>query len=141
LSQHPSPLMHAKTAFSKIVFKVKFSRPILFPISLIYSTYTSKNPVFLKLPVLFVYPMKAVILSYRGGRHTQKTNQLVLEVEGVKNKEDAEKLLDKKVVWKTPTGKEISGVVSKVHGKKGGVLAKFERGLPGQALGTQAEVQ
>jgi large subunit ribosomal protein L35Ae len=61
--------------------------------------------------------MKAVIINYRGGQHTQKTNQLVLEAEGVKNKEDAEKILGKKVVWKTPTGKEITGVISKIHGK------------------------
>ena len=84
--------------------------------------------------------MRGVIVNYRGGRHTQKTNQLVVEVEGVKNKEEAEKLLGKKVVWKTPSGKEISGAVAKIHGKKGGVLAKFTKGLPGQALGTEVDV-
>ena len=84
--------------------------------------------------------MKGVIVNYRSGRHTQKMNQLVVEVEGVKKKEDAEKLMGKKVVWKTPSGNAINGQISKVHGKKGGVLVKFERGLPGQALGTAMDV-
>lgn len=84
--------------------------------------------------------MKGVIVNYRGGRHTQKTNHLIVEVEGVKKKEEAEKLIGKKAVWKTPSGKLINGEISKIHGKKGGVLAKFEKGLPGQALGTEVEV-
>jgi large subunit ribosomal protein L35Ae len=84
--------------------------------------------------------MKAKVVNYRGGKHTQKANELVLEVEGVASKEDSKKLLKKKVEWTTPSGKKISGEVSKVHGNKGCVLARFEKGLPGQALGTSAEV-
>jgi len=84
--------------------------------------------------------MKAVIVNYRGGRHTQKTNQLVLQVDGVGSKDDAKGILGKKVEWTTPSGKKISGKVSKVHGNKGCVLAQFEKGLPGQALGKEVEV-
>jgi len=84
--------------------------------------------------------MKASIVNYRGGRHTQKTNELVLSVEGVGSKEEAKKILKKKVEWTTPSGKKISGKVSKVHGNKGCVLARFEKGMPGQALGTPVEV-
>ena len=84
--------------------------------------------------------MKATIVNYRGGRHTQKTNEMIVEVEGVGSKEDAKKLLKKKVEWTTPSGKKIAGVITKLHGGKGCVLARFERGLPGQALGTELEV-
>jgi len=89
---------------------------------------------------LLPHKMKATILNYRGGRHTQKTNQLVVEVDGVKSKEEARGILGKKIEWTTPSGNKISGTVSKVHGSKGCVLTKFEKGLPGQALGTESEV-
>ena len=84
--------------------------------------------------------MKASIVNYRGGRHTQKTNEMVLDVEGVANKEDAKKILKKKVEWTTPSGKKITGQITKIHGGKGCVLGRFERGLPGQALGTEVEI-
>lgn len=84
--------------------------------------------------------MKGKIVNYRGGKHTQKTNQLVVMIDEVKTKDDAKKLMKKKVEWTTPSGKKITGEVSKVHGNKGAVLVKFEKGLPGQALGTDVEV-
>ncbi|MFH0860929.1 MAG: 50S ribosomal protein L35ae [Candidatus Altiarchaeota archaeon] len=84
--------------------------------------------------------MKGTIVNYRGGRHTQKPNQLVVHVEGVKTKEDSKKLMKKKAVWTTPGGNKINGEVSKTHGGKGQVLVKFEKGLPGQALGTELEI-
>lgn len=84
--------------------------------------------------------MKGTIVNYRSGRHTQKTNQLVVIVDGTKNKDGAKELLKKKVEWTTPSGKKIAGEVSKTHGSKGQVLVKFERGLPGQALGTNVEI-
>jgi len=34
----------------------------------------------------------------------------------------------------------INGVVSKAHGRNGSILAKFEKGLPGQALGTEVDI-
>lgn len=84
--------------------------------------------------------MKATIMNYRGGKRTQNTNEMILEVDGVGSKEDAKKILKKKVEWTTPSGKKMMGEVSKLHGGKGCVIARFEKGLPGQAIGTQAEV-
>jgi large subunit ribosomal protein L35Ae len=57
-----------------------------------------------------------------------------------KEKESAEKLIGKKVKWKTASGKEMEGTVSRTHGAKGAVLAQFKPGLPGQAIGTKAEI-
>jgi large subunit ribosomal protein L35Ae len=84
--------------------------------------------------------MEAVIVNYRRGRRTQNTNQMVLKPTDSKNKEDAEKLIGKKVEWTTPTGKKMEGKVSKTHGNKGAVLAQFRPGLPGQAVGTKAQI-
>lgn len=85
--------------------------------------------------------MQALVLGYRTGRHTQNVNQMLLQVEGVSSKDKAKELVGKKLVWKTPGGKEISGEVIGLHGNKGVVRAKFERNLPGQAIRTRAELK
>jgi len=85
--------------------------------------------------------MRARITDYRGGRHTQKPNQMVMEVDGVSTKEGAAELVGKQVVWASPAGKKIAGKVTGPHGNKGRVRALFEKGLPGQAIGTQAEIK
>ena len=84
--------------------------------------------------------MKGKIVNYRGGRRTQYTNQFVILPEGFSKKEEAKKIMGKKVEWTTPSGKKISGKVTRVHGSKGAVIGKFEKGLPGQALGTEVEI-
>lgn len=84
--------------------------------------------------------MKATILSYRKGRHTQNVNQMLVGIDTIDSREKAEKLLGKKLVWKSPSGKEIKGEIIGVHGGKGVVRAKFERNLPGQAIGTNVEM-
>jgi len=84
--------------------------------------------------------MKAKIANYKGGVHTQYADRMILVPEGVTSKEQAEKLVGKKVAWTTPGGNKINGVVSKAHGRNGSILAKFEKGLPGQALGTEVDI-
>jgi len=84
--------------------------------------------------------MEAVIVSYRRGRRTQNTRQMVIKPEGSATKEEAEKLVGKTVEWETASGKKMTGKVSKPHGAKGAVLAQFDPGLPGQAIGTKAQI-
>jgi len=84
--------------------------------------------------------MKAQITSFRGAYKNQKASNQVI-VRAADSKEAAEKLVDKKILWLSPKGKEIAGKVSAVHGGKGAVRAIFEKGLPGQAIGTDAEIQ
>jgi len=84
--------------------------------------------------------MDAVIVNYRRGRRTQNTNQMILKPAETSSKADAETLVGKKVKWKTASGKEMTGQVSKPHGSKGAVLAQFRPGLPGQAIGTKAQI-
>ena len=84
--------------------------------------------------------MDAVVMSYRRGRRTQNTNQVILKPEASNNAEEAEKLIGKKVEWATTSGKKLVGEISRVHGGKGAVVAQFRPGLPGQAMGTKAQI-
>jgi len=85
--------------------------------------------------------MEATIVNYRRGLHTEYTNQFIIEIEGVKSKDEANKLAGKKVIWKTLTGKEIIGKITHAHGNNGAMLVRFEKGLPGQAIGTKLVVE
>ena len=84
--------------------------------------------------------MEGIILSYRRGRHTQNVNQMLVEIEGIDSRKKAEEVLKKKLVWTSPSGKEIKGEIIGLHGSKGIVRAKFERNLPGQAVGTKVKM-
>jgi large subunit ribosomal protein L35Ae len=85
--------------------------------------------------------MEGIIISYRGSHKTQNTNQMIIKADGVETREKASELLKKEIIWKTPTGKEIKGVILAEHGNRGALRAKFERGLPGQALGTKVDIK
>jgi large subunit ribosomal protein L35Ae len=84
--------------------------------------------------------MKGKVVNYRGGQRTQKTNQMVIAPENCETKEEAAKLLGKTVEWTTPSGKKIVGKVSRIHGRRGAIVAAFAKGLPGQSLGTEIEI-
>ncbi len=85
--------------------------------------------------------MKGLIVSFRRGRHTQTNNQMIIKVESVNDKEKAAGLVNKEVVFKTQTGKEIKGKITNVHGNSGAVRALFEKGMPGQALAKNVEIK
>ena len=85
--------------------------------------------------------MEATIVNFRRGISTQKDSHMVIQVPGTDSREKAEKLVGKKVVWKSPAGKELKGEIRAAHGNKGAVRAIFESGMPGQSLGTKVEVQ
>ena len=82
--------------------------------------------------------MKARILNYRQGQRTITQNQVILDM-GADSNEKANKLLGTRVVYKTKN-KTLHGVVSRVHGNSGKVIARFRTGLPGQCLGRDVEV-
>ncbi|MBU2577147.1 MAG: 50S ribosomal protein L35ae [Nanoarchaeota archaeon] len=84
----------------------------------------------------------ATVIQFRQGRKTQKARHFLIEIPGVDSREKATKFVGKNVAWKS-TGKEptiISGKISSAHGGNGVVRAIFEKGLPGQAIGTGVEV-
>lgn len=84
--------------------------------------------------------MKGRLSNYRRGVHTEYTNQYVVEVDGVEDRPSADGIVGRKVIWKTSSGKQIVGKISKAHGNSGAVLARFDKGLPGQAIGTEVEI-
>ena len=85
--------------------------------------------------------MQGTIVNFKGGRHTQVTNQMIIVVDSVKNKEEAAKLVGKKVIWKSPANKEIKGEIRAAHGNKGAVRVLFETGMPGQSLGKEVKIE
>ena len=84
--------------------------------------------------------MKGIVIQFRRGRKTYKPRHFLLDF-GMKNKEEAGKLVGKEVEWKSVGGKSIKGKIASSHGNKGLVRAIFEAGLPGQALTTEVEVK
>ena len=81
------------------------------------------------------------IVQFRRGRHVVKEKHMLIEVEGISNRDKASELVGKEVVWKSPAEKEIKGKISSAHGNNGIVRAIFEKGLPGQSVTTKVEIK
>lgn len=86
--------------------------------------------------------VKAKVIQFRRGRHTIHQRHFILDV-GASTRSDAEKFVGKTAEWTSPgkMKKVIKGKISSAHGNSGLVRAIFERGLPGQAIGTDCEVR
>ena len=85
--------------------------------------------------------MDARIKNYRRGRKTQKPNEAILLFDGVDGRSKASKLIGRKVFWKSPAGKKLCGKITAVHGNSGALRAKFDSGLPGQAIGGKISLE
>lgn len=83
---------------------------------------------------------RGLLVNYRRGRHTQRTNQFLLEVPGIDSRDKATQLAGRRVIWTTPGGKQLPGKILGAHGNKGVVRARFSKGLPPQAIGAKADV-
>jgi large subunit ribosomal protein L35Ae len=87
--------------------------------------------------------MNAKVIQFRRGKKHLTPRHFLIEVEGSDSKEKAEKFVGKSVTWTSPgkNAKKINGKIASTHGNKGVVRAIFERGLPGQAIGTEVELK
>ena len=87
--------------------------------------------------------MEGIINNFRRGVRTVYSNQMIVTVNGVDTKEKANKLLTKKITWISPgkLKKQITGTVTKAHGNNGALRVKFEKGMPGQAIGAKVKVE
>jgi len=84
----------------------------------------------------------AKVIQFRRGRKTYTPRHFLIEIPGVDSREKATEFVGKSAEWKS-SGKEakiIKGKIAAAHGGNGVVRAIFERGLPGQAIGTDVEV-
>ena len=95
------------------------------------------NPLFSQLS------MEGIINNFRRGVRTVYSNQMIVTVNGVDTKEKANKLLTKKITWISlgKLKKQITGTVTKAHGNSGALRVKFEKGMPGQAIGAKVKVE
>ncbi|MQY62316.1 50S ribosomal protein L35ae [archaeon] len=84
-------------------------------------------------------PIYGTILNYRIGIRTQNPKECLIQFAHVNSASLAGQLFNRKVVWKQGNSKLI-GTIAGVHGKKGVVRVKFQKGVPGQALGTTVEL-
>lgn len=84
--------------------------------------------------------MEAVIVNFRISRHVQKPNYLVVLPLDAKSKQESEKLIGKKVIYNTGK-KDMVGTITGTHGNKGAVKARFETGMPGQAVGKKVKIE
>ena len=86
--------------------------------------------------------MKGHVVNYRGSLKVKKLKQMIVQAEGIHTKAYTKKIIGKKVVWTSPTGKKIEGIITQAHGSKGAVRVHFtEKGLPGQAIGSKIEIE
>ncbi len=82
------------------------------------------------------------VIQFRRGRKTFKPRHFLIEIPSVNIREKAQEFVGKIVKWKSQgkNAKIITGKISSAHGGNGVVRAIFERGLPGQAIGTEVEI-
>lgn len=85
--------------------------------------------------------LEGVISNYRRGRHTIHPKHCILIFPNIETRKQANKLIGRTVIWTTPTGKDLRGVITRAHGNSGAVRAHFKKaGVPGQALGTKVRI-
>lgn len=94
-----------------------------------------------KLTFLIIDMVTGKVVQFRRGKRTVHERHMLVEVPGCANKEKAEKFIGKEVEWKSPAGKLIKGKVAGAHGNNGVLRVIFEKGLPGQSVGTEVEVK
>ena len=75
---------------------------------------------------------EGLILNYRIGRKTQYPKQCLIKVLGAEPS-DAKRMIGLKVCWPVEDPKICDKIVD-VHGRRGVLRVRFNRGVPGQAL-------
>ncbi|MCJ7613371.1 50S ribosomal protein L35ae [Candidatus Bathyarchaeota archaeon] len=84
-------------------------------------------------------PVYGTILNYRIGIGTQNPKECLIQFAHVNSVSLACQLIQRKVVW-TQGDRKLIGKIAGSHGKNGVVKVKFQKGVPGQALGTTVEL-
>ena len=77
------------------------------------------------------------VTAFRQSKFKQDSYQTIVDL--VKPEEAAD-LLGARVVWAGKDGLKILGRVVALHGSKGALRVRWDRGFPPQALGTQVTI-
>ncbi len=91
------------------------------------------------MQTIFHIPKVGYIIGFRRGGGRVYQDEVLLRFPGIDDYKRAHILLHKIVVWDNGSTK-IYGVIERVHGKKGTVIAHFRKPLPGQAISTSVYV-
>jgi large subunit ribosomal protein L35Ae len=78
-------------------------------------------------------------MNYRIGIRTQKPDECLIQFTSLTNKSESGQLVGRKVVLMR-ANKKFTGKIVGFHGKNGVVIARFKKGVPGQALGASVEL-
>lgn len=82
-----------------------------------------------------------LIVNYRGSHKTKrKPNQMVIMPLGAKSKEDSKDLIGARVTW-TNGKTSITGTATHLHGAKGALRVRFDKGLPGESVGNSVIIK
>ncbi len=77
------------------------------------------------------------VVAFRKSKFKQDSYQTIVDLA---RPADAAKLLGVRVVWARADGLKILGRVVALHGAKGAVRVRWDRGFPPQGLGTQVKL-
>jgi len=78
-------------------------------------------------------------MNYRTGIKTQNPKECLIHFAHITSSGLACQLIQRKVVW-TQGPVKLVGKIFGAHGKNGTVKVKFQKGVPGQAIGTNVEL-
>ena len=84
-------------------------------------------------------PIYGTIVNYRIGIRKQNPKECLIKFAHVNSTSLADQLIKRKVVWKQGDSK-FNGKIVGFHGNNGVVKVKFQKAVPGQALGTKVEL-
>ncbi len=84
-------------------------------------------------------PVYGTIVNYRIGIRTQMSKWCLIQIMGENRAASAGQLIGRKVVLKYGKNRFIGRIIG-LHGKNGVVKTKFQKGIPGQALGQRVEL-
>ena len=84
---------------------------------------------------------KGTFYEYARSRRVQQNNFILIKLPTVTNFTEATRLIGRGVAWEAPSGHKLRGKIVSTHGKNGAVKAKFEHGLPSNAIGTDVIIE
>jgi large subunit ribosomal protein L35Ae len=84
-------------------------------------------------------PVYGRIINYHIGIRTQKSDECLIQLPKTVFVAPAAQLVGRRVIWKAGKAQHAGRIIG-LHGKNGVVIAKFNKGIPGQALGNEVEL-
>jgi large subunit ribosomal protein L35Ae len=87
-------------------------------------------------------------LGFKRGKRSQQVNTSLIQIEGVKTREDTDFYLGKRLAYVYRAKKEVNGskirviwgTVARAHGNSGVIRAKFRKNLPPRTMGATVRV-